>query len=211
MKESTTANALEFIREQLLLAAGEGFDGPLASRLCGARLTRAFAFLPPSSFEEATKSYTDGLRSDKTADTCTAIALSRWLASPAPEHKYSVHFEEPLARFSDPFVARQASGVDSLLHYGERVYYSVFTGDGFEQVANAMSRVSGYPGIGVMAAWPEGGERPFELSAKDLDAIARRAVAVLVRAWDDEAFMIAPVGDARVEQELLSGLVANLV
>lgn len=95
--------------------------------------------------------------------------------------------EEPLGRYSDPVHATAS------IHFLDRVYYAASARATAEDVAQVCAELSGYPGIGVLSRPTSEGTFSGELSTQELDAVAGSAVAVLVRAWDNEAFLIAPI------------------
>jgi hypothetical protein len=103
---------------------------------------------------------------DGRSDACTATVLAGWL---------------------------NASDVEDAFAFGNRVFHLAAPPTTADRVRRTIRRLSGYPGMGVLSCPDRGIVAGDEASAQDLDALARSGVAVLVRAWDDEAFIIAPV------------------
>lgn len=179
--------ALRYAREQLSVA-GYDFDGPLARRLVDLALGSPFSFLPLDATAEV-RDFRRGGIDDGRSDECLSVAISRWLAR---QHTGSFRFlllEDPLARRSDP-VARGET-----IFFQERVYFAGHAGDTPTEVAQVLGRAAAYPGVGVLSEIPYELDGGSDLTEDTLDALASSASAVLVRAWDDEAFVVAPVGE----------------
>lgn len=191
------AQALAFVREELASAADD-FDGPLAQRLINAPLSSAFSLLTPDAAAAAVRvgDLRHGGVDDGTADQCLAAAISRWLSQSPAARTRVLMLEDPLARRSDSATASDAR------HFGERVYFMAGPGDAADTIARVLRRVAGYPGIGVLSELDAGWVAPPDLTENALDSVAGRAAAVLVRAWDDEAFVVTPVGERLTPQDL---------
>ena len=182
-------DALAFIREELTLGA-DGFDGALAQRLLELPLDRPFAFLRRETQEHAIRYFPAGGIDDGRSDACTATVLAGWLnASDGGSGARVLALEEPLARWND----EAGHAVEDAFAFGNRVFHLAAPPTTADRVRRTIRRLSGYPGMGVLSCPDRGIVAGDEASAQDLDALARSGVAVLVRAWDDEAFIIAPV------------------
>jgi hypothetical protein len=180
--------ALEFVREELRTAA-TGFGGPLASRLVVLELGFPLALLTRDMARAAHDLQSGGV-DDGNSDRRLAIAVSGWLGDPDPGHRRLLVLEDPLARHTD-------AGIDPRsMHFGDRVYHSAHQGDGPDQVWHAFKELAGYPGVGVLTRPAADTVASGALADDTLDAMADAAVAVLVRAWDDEAFLVVPVAAA---------------
>jgi hypothetical protein len=194
---SLPVGAVEFVREELTLGV-DGFDGALAQRLLELPLDRPFAFLGRDAREDAIGNLHSGGVDDGRSDAWTATVLAGWLNAPGGGGARVLALEEPLARWNDE--AGQA--VEDAFAFGNRVFHLAAPPTTADRVRHTMRRLSGYPGMGVLSCPDRGIVAGAEASAQDLDALARAGVAVLVRAWDDEAFMIAPVS-SRITLETL--------
>lgn len=187
-------DALGFVRRELS-AAAQDFAGPLATRLLALELAAPFSFLKPDTASAAQEWRRGGI-DDGGADACLASAISWWLHQSDAGHRRLIALEEPLGRYADPSIESNS------MHFGERVYHTASAGDGTDEVARAFNELSGYPGVGVLSRPPAGAIISDELRDDALDALADAAVAVLVRAWDDEAFLIVPVAAAPILDDL---------
>jgi hypothetical protein len=193
--------ALVFVREQLELAAGEGFFGPLAGRLKALDLDAPFAFVLPE--EDPPDNLAHGFVRGTQARSATATAVSAWLGRESAAGVRTLVLEESLGRWSDPWRLRYSiEHPGEPPHLGEKLYWTASAGDDAAEVERIFGRHSGYPGVGVLCAPPASRLSTGELEDRDLDAIATHAVAVLVAAFDDEAFVIAPVAHSSIRDEL---------
>jgi hypothetical protein len=191
-------SALDFVREQVALGAGEGFDGPLAARLERLSLDEPFAFLTADT-KLGSSSEWDSL-DQPIGNQHLAKGIRRWLGE-SPGRLLVL--EEPLGLRYDPATHREPR--ERTLFFKERKYYIASSRTDQPDTLDSLDRVSGYPGIGVLTAPGINIEACLgrrEFSRGELDRLAKRALAVLVRAWDDEAFMIAPV-KCRLDPEAL--------
>jgi len=178
-------DALEFVREELQ-AAADDFAGPLATWLLRVELAPPFSFIPPNS-EKAAKEWRRGGIDDGSGDERLANAISRWLQRPDTGRERLVALEEPLARYSDPAVPPETP------HYGETIYHVASRGDRLDHVRRSLDQLSGYPGIGVLSRPSADVVTLGELTEQALEAVVSATVAVLVRSWDDEGFLIVPL------------------
>lgn len=171
-----------FVSEELASGA-VGFEGPLAERLRLLQLGAPFSFLSG----EPSLPYHWRWSCPETAgsDDFLTDAVTRWLGQ-ADDRQRMLILEEHMRRRSDPRPTRFE------LYLDERVYFAV-SATTSSDVPDALNWVYGYPGIGVLTRIDSTFSSARDLDAADLDVVARGAVAVLVRAWDDEAFLIAPV------------------
>jgi hypothetical protein len=188
------SGGLAFVRQELRTAS-TGFDGPLALRLADQELGFPFSFLAPDAVSVA-RDWESGGVDDGRSDRCLAIALSDWLRQPDPGRLRLVALEDSLARYTDPVVDPR------MMHFGERVYHAARRGDGPDEVHSVFRRLPGYPGVGVVTRPLAGVVESCDLFEDALDAMALAAVAVLVRAWDDEAFLVAPVANRLTPNDL---------
>lgn len=179
------SEALEYVLQELQLAA-DGFGGPLAARLLTCRIEPPFAYVRPD-LALAVGNLRHGGVGGGLSDRRFARAVSQWISQPDSGHRRMLLLEEPLGRYSDPVHATAS------IHFLDRVYYAASGRATAEDVAQVCAELSGYPGVGVLSRPTNEGTYSGELSTRELDAVARAAVAVLVRAWDNEAFLVAPV------------------
>jgi hypothetical protein len=183
--------ALEFAREELHTAATE-FGKPLAARLLALELGSPFTFVTPDAALAARMERHPryGGVDDGSSDRRLAIAVSEWLGEADPGRQRLVRLEEPLARYGDPRVDPRST------HCGEHLYWSADRGAAPEDVHRAFRKLAGYPGVGVLTRPPADAVMSGALTDEVVEAMADAAVAVLVRAWDDEAFLVVPVAGA---------------
>jgi hypothetical protein len=184
--------ALAFAREELHTAATE-FGKPLAARLLALELGPPFALLTPDATLAARmeRHLRYGGVDDGSSDRRLAIAVSEWLGEADPGRQRLMALEEPLARYGDPRVDPRTT------HCGEHVYWTADRDAGPEDVERAFRRLAGYPGVGVLTRPPAGAVVSGSLTDEEIEAMADAAVAVLVRAWDDEAFLVVPVAGSQ--------------
>ncbi len=185
--------AISYVREEIA-AASDDFDGPLARRLVDLGLGSPFSLLPLRSNLRARDFRRGGVDGGR-ADRCLAAAISRWLAQGPEGTARLLLLEEPLARRSDPAVA------DAAFYAEDRVYFASSSGDDPSRVEFVLGQPTGYPGIGVLSECPEGFASGADLT-EQLDLLASAASAVLVRAWDDEGFIVVPVDDRLASRDL---------
>jgi hypothetical protein len=185
--------ALAFVREELETGAGE-FGGPLAARLLALELGSPFALLPSDTTLAARMERHPryGGVDDGSSDRRLAIVISQWLEEADPGRRRLVRLEEPLARYGDPCVDPRST------HCGEHVYWAADRGAGPADVKRAFRKLAGYPGVGVLTRPPADAVISGALTDDAVQAMADAAVALLVRAWDDEAFLVVPVAGAGV-------------
>lgn len=195
MTTHLAAEAIQYIREQLRVAA-ESYGGPLAARLRHLDLGTPFALLSPKVVAGA-PDLTDGLPDDvPDPDLDLAEAVARWLAGSDPGHERMLVLEEPLGRAGNPAVHAANFSFET------RVYWAATPGASADYVLDRLQSQSPYPGIGVLTRIPAPAEAGPVLDAAEFAALTDGAVAVLVRAWDAEAFVIAPVGDRLGPEDL---------
>jgi hypothetical protein len=189
-------DALAFVREEVATAAS-GFRGPLAAQLDGLELGTPFAYLSPDVVERARRLRSGGLDNAR-AERYLAAAISRWLGRPDDGRQRVMALEDPLARYGDPAVP------GPVMHRDDRVYFTSHAGDGAEAVHSRFKQLAGYPGVGVLSRPRLGTVGSEELNEAGVAELAAEAVAVLVRAWDNEGFLVAPVV-GRLEPHDLDG------
>jgi hypothetical protein len=187
------ARAHDFIGRQLARAT-EGWDAPLSRRLRSLRLEDSVCFLSPRGLAAVTSGTprreeidfeTGGVASG--ADAAVARLIARWLAAPDPSHRRLLVLQELMAKWSDP-----GTGPPDV-HLGEHLYVVRNAEAQADDIERSLRSLYGYPGIGILTC-PEGAFAVREeLSESDLEVMASAAVALLVRAWDDEGYLIAPV------------------
>jgi hypothetical protein len=73
------------------------------------------------------------------------------------------------------------------------VYYTAHPSDGPDEVKRSFGKLSGYPGVGALSRPLASRLSMGDFSSDALDEIADTSVAVFVRAWDDEGFLVVPV------------------
>ncbi|MDP9383808.1 MAG: hypothetical protein M3P50_00980 [Actinomycetota bacterium] len=132
---------------------------------------------------------------DGRSDTCLAAAISRWLAQGDVGTGRVLLLEDPLARRSDTVTHGET------LYFGERVYFAGRPNDPPGRIEHVLRQIAGFPGVGVLSEFPEVGATS-DLTEHALESLASAASAVLVRAWDDEAFVVVPVGARLTSHEL---------
>lgn len=186
--------ALRYAREELK-AGGQDFDGPLASRLIHLAAGPPFSLLEPET-RARTHDFRRGGVDDGRSDECLARAISRWLAETPVGTDRLLLLEDPLARRAD------IASADDAVYHGDRVYYAGVSGDAPDRIERAFRRLAGYPGIGVLTELPTGAADSVDLAEQTLNLLSDAASAVLVRAWDDEAFIVVPVDGRLAPQDL---------
>ncbi len=179
------ADAVQFVLEELRTAAEPGWDGQLAARLAGLEFDAPFSFLTKVP-RPGPHSFRSGGVHGGPSDRQLAEVISTWLSEPDDLQRALVH-EELL------IPCREAGCHDDEMYVGDRVYFVARAGADAEKVMQIWKWLYGYPGIGVLTKLPPSADASYELTAADLDAISEATVAVLARAWDDEAFLLAPV------------------
>jgi hypothetical protein len=183
----------EFIYSQLRFAI-RGFDGELGKRLIELDLTSAVGFVRVKAIEANKHRKKDGtidfeaIRVAGGGDSHLAVAVARWLKTPDRECFHYLMLEELLARYSDPSVD------PATIHYGARIFEFADSKADHEGVMDTFSLQSPYPGVGILTSPPLGFSLKQELTDEMLNTFVGATCAVLIRAWDDEGYLIAPVG-----------------
>ncbi len=178
--------ALRYAREELNIAGGD-LDGPLARLLIDLPLGTPFGFLKAEAATRVQDLRRGGV-DDGSSDEHLAAGISRWLANAPSGTTRVLVLEDPLARRTD------AAAADDVLHVGERVYFAGVSGEAPDRIERVLRRPAGYPGIGVLSELAAGSCDSADVTEQALHSLASDASAVLVRAWDDEAFIVVPVG-----------------
>ena len=186
--------ALVYAREELT-TAGHEFDGPLARRLAGLTLGQPFVLLSGEASGRVYDFRRGGVDNGG-SDRCLAAGISRWLAQGPVGTTRVLVLEDPFARRADV-----ATG-DEAFFFEERVYFAGRTGDAADRIEHVLGRLAGYPGVGVLSEVSADFTAACDLTDHALNSLASAAAAVLVRAWDDEAFVVAPVGDRLTSHDL---------
>lgn len=190
-------SAIGYVRSQLSEASG--WNETLSLGLLSLPVAEPFALLSPVVHDRVKADFFAGRVDSEMADTCFAEATSNWLsADDSDDVKRVAVFTDVISRRSDP---RLTDGDDRFL--GDCVFCVASAGATPSEVSFQMSKAYGYPGIGVLSRVPVERFRAQELSDADIKAAVTGAAAILVRAWDDEAFVIAPV-DGRLSPGELS-------
>jgi hypothetical protein len=178
--------SLSFVRSELAVAAND-FDGLLAKRLLLLRFSIPFGFLPRDAMPRARDLRRGGI-CDGLSDASLANAVRGWLQTPLNQGKRLLILEEALGRRGDP-ANRQGA-----VYCGDRVYRVLGSAADVTEIHDALRCLSGYPGVGALVVIPSSADIGREIDTSALDTLANSAVAVLIRAWDDEAFAVVPVG-----------------
>lgn len=186
-------HALVYVREELETAASE-FKGPLAQSLREFDLDTPFSLLPSEAANAAMDLRHGGVDQGE-ADNHLAASLSAWLGRPDPGRRRLVVLEESLALGSDP-------DVGASWQIENRIYYVAQPGESNENVRRALRCLTGYPGIGVLTRPPMSLVPAVASTREELAVVADYATAILVRAWDDEAFVVVPIGGRLRPDEL---------
>lgn len=185
--------AATYFDEQLELSRSE-FDGALAQELRRVTLSGSVYVAAPASFDGRSQDWSAGWGLRQPSDAYVARAITRWLSDPAfPQRVLAM--EDPFAAPNDPAVSRQPhrAVLGKVLRWASAAEP--------ETARDVLRQVAGYPAIGVLAE----GRVPStgELAEADLKALARSTRVVLVRALDDEAFLLRPVGRrSRIVEQL---------
>lgn len=188
-------SGLRYVFEELE-TAGRDFGGPLAKRLSELRLGAPFSFLTAEASPQ-THSFRQGGTDDGSADQWLATAISEWLMQvTAGATRRLLLFEDPLARRSD------AATRVGTRHFGERVYFAGVSGDSPSRIELLFGQLAGYPGVGVLSELPAEQVDSAEMTDCTMKSLVAAASAVLVRAWDDEAFVVSPVGERLAPADL---------
>jgi hypothetical protein len=187
-------HAHDFIERQLARAI-DGWDAPLSRHLLSLQLGDAICFLSPQGLAAVTSGahqqdeidFETGGAVASGADAAVARLIARWLAAPDPSHRRLLVLQELMAKWSDP-----GTGPPNV-HLGEHLYVVENAESRADDIERRLRSLYGYPGIGILT-YPGGAFAVREeLSESDLEVMASAAVALLVRAWDDEGYLIAPV------------------
>lgn len=174
--------AHEYVTRRIEEAARQG--APLAALLSDFEPTAVFALLEKRSHDRARLDlcgWQIGTQSDR---AYFERFLLQWLHSGDASDQRCVVFEEFYARRPD-----SAPPLGPDFYFGDRVYS---IGQGLlsvSAVGEVVAAFSGPPGIGLLSSPGESLEK--EMTAADLSALARGVDAVLIPAWDDEAFVVA--------------------
>jgi hypothetical protein len=189
-----------------LARASEGWDAPLSRRLASLRLEESICFLSPRGLAAVTSrvrqqgeiDFETGGAVASGADAAVARLITRWLAAPDPSHRRLLVLQELMAKWSDP-----GTGPPDV-HLGEHLYVVEDAESRADDIERSLRSLYGYPGIGILTRPDSALAIQEELSEADLDAMASATVALLVRAWDDEGYLIASV-QSRLELEQFAG------
>lgn len=199
---SLDESAIAYVRSQVSSACEWG--APLSQRLLDVSISDAFAILSPKVHDRARSDFIGGGVDSEVADDLFASAISRWLSgSESDDVRRMLILEDVMSRRTDP-VVNEADDV----FFGDRVYLVASGGSDANSVAAEMSKLYGYPGVGVLSRVGGTGFSSRTLTSTDIELAADGAVAVVARAWDDEAFVIAPI-DGRLTIDELGNFLAD--
>lgn len=182
-------HATRFFEEQLELSRQE-FGGILARRMEPAKLRKeTWLFAPAEVGLDALDWEGGGWGFRSVSDRSLGRAVQRWLDEPNSPNRVLAQ-EDPLAMPADPWLERAQYSVRVC---GEKI---IWWAAGSTPVDQVLGRASGYPGIGVLA---EGVDTCLagQLSESGVDELISASVLVLVRALDDEGFLLKGVEGQR--------------
>ncbi|MBI4898484.1 MAG: hypothetical protein HY827_08995 [Actinobacteria bacterium] len=173
---------------------------PLADMLTGADITDAFAFIAASSCERAEQDFNGMYIGSTQADELLESSIACWIGEERNANRQRVLvLEEFLAKRSDP-----APSLDTDYFFGEWTY-SICTTPTQREVSNAFAGLVSHPGIGVLSSPGLHVFSDHEIMPESMTEIAAATSAVLVSAWDDEAFIVAPVSN-RINSETMMSI-----
>lgn len=178
----------ESVRAQCIerVEANAKYGAPLQGRLSLARSIEPYAFLSTAlSAEAASDLSVGGVGSDAASDWL-ATSIAGWIGGPAAADRGRLLiFEDMHAKKSDP---SEPLRLDR--HFGEWVYPTAPLDATAAEVEEAIAGVAGFANVGVLTEPSLRTCGTVDFKAHDLDDIANSTVAVLLQAWDDEAFIV---------------------